>query len=43
MSFDTVGHTMMGTSPSSMVNLISSLSNKLIGFGANRGTGARLA
>ena len=40
MSFDTAGHTMMGTSPSSMVNLISSISNKPIAFGANCGTGA---
>ena len=40
MSFDTAGHTMMGTSPSLMVNLISSISNKPIAFGANCGTGA---
>ena len=40
MSFDTAGHTMMGTSPSALVNLISSIPNKPIAFGANCGTGA---
>lgn len=40
MSFDTAGCTMMGTSPLDMVNLVSSISNKPIAFGANCGTGA---
>ena len=40
MSFDTAGRTMMGTSPADMVDLISSISNKPIAFGANCGTGA---
>ena len=40
MSFDTAGRTMMGTSPTAMVELISSISNKPIAFGANCGTGA---
>ena len=40
MSFDTAGRTMMGTSPAAMVDLISSLPNKPIAFGANCGTGA---
>ena len=40
MSFDTAGRTMMGTSPGEMVELISSIPNKPIAFGANCGTGA---
>ena len=40
MSFDTAGRTMMGTSPAEMVELISSIPNKPIAFGANCGTGA---
>ena len=40
MSFDTAGRTMMGTSPAAMVDLISSIPNKPIAFGANCGTGA---
>ena len=40
MSFDTAGRTMMGTSPAEMVDLISSIPNKPIAFGANCGTGA---
>ena len=40
MSFDTAGRTMMGTSPTAMVDLISSIPNKPIAFGANCGTGA---
>ena len=40
MSFDTAGRTMMGTSPDAMVDLISSIPNKPIAFGANCGTGA---
>ena len=40
MSFDTAGRTMMGNSPASMVDLISSIPNKPIAFGANCGTGA---
>jgi 5-methyltetrahydrofolate--homocysteine methyltransferase len=40
MSFDTAGRTMMGTSPSSMIELISSIPNKPEAFGANCGTGA---
>ena len=40
MSFDTAGRTMMGTSPAAMVELISSIPNKPIAFGANCGTGA---
>ena len=40
MSFDTAGRTMMGTSPAAMVELISSIQNKPIAFGANCGTGA---
>ena len=40
MSFDTAGRTMMGTSPLEMVDLISSMPNKLMAFGANCGTGA---
>ena len=40
MSFDTAGRTMMGTSPEEMVDLISSIPNKPIAFGANCGTGA---
>ena len=39
MSFDTAGRTMMGTSPLEMVDLISSMPNKPIAFGANCGTG----
>ena len=40
MSFDTAGRTMMGTSPAAMVELISSIPNKPIAFGANCGIGA---
>ena len=40
MSFDTAGRTMMGTTPAAMVELISSIPNKPIAFGANCGTGA---
>jgi len=40
MSFDTGGRTMMGTSPAEMVDLISSIPNKPMAFGANCGTGA---
>ena len=40
MSFDTAGRTMMGTSPAAMVDLIYSIPNKPIAFGANCGTGA---
>ena len=40
MSFDTAGRTMMGTSPLEMVDLISSMPNKPMAFGANCGTGA---
>ena len=40
MSFDTAGRTMMGTSPTEMLELISSIPNKPIAFGANCGTGA---
>ena len=40
MSFDTAGRTMMGTSPAAMVDLISSIPNKPVAFGANCGTGA---
>jgi len=40
MSFDTAGRTMMGTSPTAMVDLISSIPNKPMAFGANCGTGA---
>ena len=40
MSFDTAGRTMMGTSPAAMVELISSIPNKPVAFGANCGTGA---
>lgn len=40
MSFDTAGRTMMGTSPTAMVELISSIPNKPEAFGANCGTGA---
>ena len=40
MSFDTAGSTMMGTSPAEMVDLIFSITNKPIAFGANCGTGA---
>ena len=40
MSFDTAGRTMMGTSPTAMVDLISSIPNKPVAFGANCGTGA---
>ena len=40
MSFDTAGRTMMGTNPAAMVELISSIPNKPIAFGANCGTGA---
>ena len=40
MSFDTAGRTMMGTTPAAMVDLIYSLPNKPLAFGANCGTGA---
>ena len=40
MSFDTAGRTMMGTSPAAMVDLISSMPNKPMAFGANCGIGA---
>mgnify|MGYP003314512068 CR=1 FL=1 len=40
MSFDTAGRTMMGTSPDAMVDLISSIPNKPMAFGANCGAGA---
>ena len=40
MSFDTAGRTLMGTSPTEMVDLISSITKKPIAFGANCGTGA---
>jgi len=40
MSFDTAGRTMMGTSPTAMAELISTLPNKPAAFGANCGTGA---
>ena len=40
MSFDTAGRTMMRTTPAAMVELISSIPNKPIAFGANCGTGA---
>ena len=40
LSVDTAGRTMMGTTPSAMVELISSIPNKPIAFGANCGTGA---
>ncbi len=40
MSFDTAGRTMMGTSPAEIVDFISSIPNKPMGFGANYGTGA---
>ena len=40
MSFDTAGRTMMGTNPAAMVDLISSIPNKPMAFGANCGTGA---
>ena len=40
MSFDTAGRTMMGTSPTAMAELISTLPNKPVAFGANCGTGA---
>lgn len=40
MSFDTAGRTMMGTSPTEFVELISSIPNKPVAFGANCGVGA---
>ena len=40
MSFDTAGRTMMGVTSTAMVDLIQSLPNKPIAFGANCGTGA---
>ena len=40
LSFVTAGRTMMGTTPTAMVELISSIPNKPIAFGANCGTGA---
>ena len=40
MSFDTAGRTMMGTSPTAMAELISTLPNKPVASGANCGLGA---
>ncbi|MCH2066742.1 MAG: betaine--homocysteine S-methyltransferase [Shimia sp.] len=40
MSFDTAGRTMMGVTSADMVQLVNSLPNKPLGFGANCGTGA---
>ena len=40
MSFDTAGRTMMGLTSAAMVDLVTSLPNPPIGFGANCGTGA---
>jgi len=40
MSFDTAGRTMMGVTSEAMVELIQSIPNNPIGFGANCGTGA---
>ena len=37
MSFDTAGRTMMGTTPTEVVELISSIPNKPVAFGANYG------
>ena len=40
MSFDTAGRTMMGVTSSGMVELVDSLPNKPLAFGANCGVGA---
>lgn len=40
MSFDTAGRTMMGVTSSDMVQMIDSLDNPPLAFGANCGTGA---
>lgn len=40
MSFDTAGRTMMGTTPANMVELVESLANPPLAFGANCGMGA---
>lgn len=40
MSFDTAGRTMMGVTSAAMVDMVESLPNPPIGFGANCGTGA---
>jgi len=40
MSFDTAGRTMMGVTSSDMVQLVESLDNPPLAFGANCGTGA---
>ena len=40
MSFDTAGRTMMGVTSADMVQLVNSLPNTPLGFGANCGTGA---
>ena len=40
MSFDTAGRTMMGVTASAMADLVASLPNPPIAFGANCGTGA---
>jgi 5-methyltetrahydrofolate--homocysteine methyltransferase len=40
MSFDTAGRTMMGVTSSAMVELVDSLPNPPLAFGANCGTGA---
>ncbi|MEL7165503.1 MAG: betaine--homocysteine S-methyltransferase [Pseudomonadota bacterium] len=40
MSFDTAGRTMMGVTSTAMVDLVTSLPNAPVAFGANCGTGA---
>lgn len=40
MSFDTAGRTMMGVTSADMVQMVNSLPNPPLGFGANCGTGA---
>ena len=40
MSFDTAGRTMMGLKPADLVDLINSIPNKPLAFGANCGVGA---
>ena len=40
MSFDTAGRTMMGVTSQDMVQMVESLSNPPLGYGANCGTGA---
>ncbi len=40
MSFDTAGRTMMGVTSADMVQMVESLPNPPLGFGANCGTGA---